>query len=68
MVSNRLSGKCQLRDEKVRKAVRKTYGDIAKGDSAGCGCGPSSCCGEVKSPSAQGISVRLDYSDLIMIF
>lgn len=52
-----------LEDDQIRKAVRSTYGQIAKSNAAGCGCGPSSCCGEVKSPSAQDISIRLGYSE-----
>jgi len=53
----------QIRDEQIRQAVRKTYGDIAKADSAGCGCGPSSCCGSVDSPTAEESSVNLGYSE-----
>jgi SAM-dependent methyltransferase len=52
-----------LRDDEVRQAVRKTYGDIAKAGSAGCGCGPSSCCGQGESSSAQAVSVKMDYSE-----
>ena len=49
-------------DDEVHQAVRKVYGDIAKADSAGCGSGPSSCCGEAKNISAKDISVNLGYS------
>jgi len=52
----------EIKDEQIRQAVRKTYGDIAKADSAGCGCGPSSCCGPTGSPRAEEISVSLGYS------
>ncbi|MHC4426376.1 MAG: arsenite methyltransferase [Planctomycetota bacterium] len=52
-----------LKDDQIRKVVRDTYGQIAKSDTVGCGCGPSSCCGQVESPSAQGLSVRLGYSE-----
>ena len=52
-----------LRDDEVRQAVRKTYANIAKADSAGCGCGPSSCCGEAESSSAQDFSVKMGYSE-----
>lgn len=52
-----------LRDDQIRKAVRDTYGQVAKSDAAGCGCGPSSCCGQLESPSAQDLSVRLGYSE-----
>jgi SAM-dependent methyltransferase len=51
-----------IEDDQIRKAVRDTYGQIAKSDTAGCGCGPSSCCGDVKTPSAQDLSVRMGYS------
>ena len=33
-----------LRDDEVRQAVRKAHADIANAGSAGCSCGPSSCC------------------------
>ncbi|MHC4596585.1 MAG: arsenite methyltransferase [Planctomycetota bacterium] len=52
-----------LKDDQIRKVVRDTYGQVAKSDAAGCGCGPSSCCGQVESPSAQDLSVRLGYSE-----
>ena len=53
----------QIKDEQIRQAVRKTYGDIAKRDSAGCGPGPSSCCGPAASPTAEEPSVNLGYSE-----
>jgi SAM-dependent methyltransferase len=53
----------ELKDNQIRQAVRKTYGQIAKSDVAGCGCGPSSCCGEATNKSAEDISVALGYSD-----
>ncbi|MHC4166675.1 MAG: arsenite methyltransferase [Planctomycetota bacterium] len=52
-----------LRDDEVRQAVRKTYGDIAKAGSAGYGGGPSSCCGQAESPSARAVSVKMGYSE-----
>jgi SAM-dependent methyltransferase len=52
-----------LRDDEVRQAVRKTYGDIADAGSAGCGWGPSTCCGQVESSSAQSFSVKMGYSE-----
>ena len=33
------------KDDLIRDAVRERYGDIARSGTAGCGCGPSSCCG-----------------------
>jgi arsenite methyltransferase len=50
------------RDEEIRKAVRNTYGQIAKSDAAGCGCDPSSCCGSEDGTTAKDISVNLGYS------
>jgi len=47
------------KDDQIRKTVRDTYGQIAKSDAAGCGCGPSSCCGQLESPPAQDLSVKL---------
>jgi SAM-dependent methyltransferase len=48
--------------EKVRQAVRKRYGEIAKAGTAGCGCAPSSCCAPGKNPTPEDISLRLGYS------
>ncbi len=53
----------KIKDEQIRQAVRKTYGEIAKRDSAGCGCGRSSCCGPAASPTAEEPSVNLGYSE-----
>lgn len=53
-----------LRDDEVRQAVRKTYGDIAKAVSAGyCGGSSSSCCGAAETSSVQDVSVRMGYSE-----
>jgi SAM-dependent methyltransferase len=51
-----------LQNEEIRKAVRQTYGDIAKSDSAGCGCGPSSCCGPGDMATADNISFGVGYA------
>jgi SAM-dependent methyltransferase len=45
-------------DDKIRQAVRKTYGNIAKNGSVGCGCG----CGQGSNSSAEDIAVGLGYS------
>ena len=45
-----------MKDEKIRQAVRETYGTIARSGQSGCGCDSSACCGE---PQA---SVELGYS------
>ncbi|MHC4266203.1 MAG: arsenite methyltransferase [Planctomycetota bacterium] len=50
-----------LREEQVRKAVRQTYGNIAK--SNGTGCSLSSCCGTAQKLTAEDISVSLGYSE-----
>ncbi|MHC4494690.1 MAG: arsenite methyltransferase [Planctomycetota bacterium] len=52
-----------LRDDEVRQAVRKTYADIANAGSSGYNCVPSTCCGEAQDSSAQGISVKMGYSE-----
>ena len=51
-----------VKDEEIRQAVRKSYGEIAKAGDPGCGCGPSSCCGSEDTPTAGDISVKLGYS------
>jgi arsenite methyltransferase len=50
------------KDDQIRQAVRKTYGDIAKTGDSCCGYTPSSCCGDSNKPSAEDTSVRLGYS------
>ncbi|MHC4587448.1 MAG: arsenite methyltransferase, partial [Planctomycetota bacterium] len=50
-----------LKEEQVRKAVRQTYGNIAKSNVAGCGL--SSCCGTAQNQTAEDISVGLGYSE-----
>ena len=47
--------------DKIRKAVRESYGAIARSDDAGCGTGGPSCC-STKTP-ADGVSIGLGYSD-----
>ena len=49
-------------DGEIRQAVRERYGDIALTDPAGCGCEPSSCCGQNTAPTSDDISVDLGYS------
>ena len=52
-----------LQKDQIRQAVRKSYGEVAKADGAGCGCGQtSSCCSTGKSLTAEDISVGLSYS------
>jgi SAM-dependent methyltransferase len=53
--------KSQKNDE-IRQAVRKTYGDIARTEKVGCGCAPTSCCGPENVPGADVISQGLGYS------
>ena len=35
-----------MKDDEIRQAVRKNYGEIAKSGSSSCGCTPPSCCGD----------------------
>ena len=49
-----------MTDEKLKEAVRKSYGDIAKADDSSACWHPSSCCGA--PPTAQQIAAALDYS------
>ena len=53
----------RLKNDEIRSAVRQNYGKIAAAGSAGCGCSPSSCCGEKGVPSAAEIARGLGYSD-----
>jgi arsenite methyltransferase len=49
----------QKKDE-IRQEVRNRYTDIAKSDSAGCGCSPSCC--TLQDPSIKVLSVKLGYT------
>jgi len=49
-----------MTDEKLKEAVRKSYGDIAKADDSSACWHPSSCCGA--PPTAQQIAAALGYS------
>ncbi len=51
-----------MKDDKIRQAVRKNYGEITKSGSSCCGGTPPSCCGDGNSPGAADISVRIGYS------
>ena len=51
------------KNEQIRQAVRKTYGQVAESNSSGCGCGTSSCCGTEDNASVKTTSVNLGYSD-----
>lgn len=48
--------------EDVRKAVRQTYGDIAKGSDA-AGCATASCCGGGAEATVDDVSRLLGYSE-----
>lgn len=50
------------RNEEIRQAVRKVYGEIARGGTTGCSCAPSSCCGPWYNEKPEDISVGLGYS------
>jgi SAM-dependent methyltransferase len=47
-----------LRNDRVRREVRKSYGEVTKSSTAGCGCG----CGSELYQSPEDISVALGYS------
>ena len=47
-----------LQNDEIRREVRKSYGEIAKAGSEGCGCG----CGQGIDQTAEGVSVGLGYS------
>lgn len=47
-----------LNKEKILKAVRKDYGNIAKSEISNCGCD----CSPNNSPTAEEISVKMGYS------
>ncbi len=49
----------QKKDE-IRQEVRKRYGDIAKSDSAHCGCSPSCC--TLQDSSTKDLSDKLGYT------
>jgi hypothetical protein len=51
-----------MKDDEIRQAVRKNYGEIAKSGSSSCGYTPPSCCGDGNSPSAADVSARVGYS------
>jgi len=50
--------------ETLRTVVRERYAGIARGGSEGCGCAPSSCCGEgtAGAEASAPVSVRMGYS------
>ncbi|MBW8036646.1 MAG: arsenite methyltransferase, partial [Planctomycetes bacterium] len=52
-----------MKNDEIRQAVRKTYGQVAQSDGGGCGCGESACCGTEGDSSAKSTSVNLGYSD-----
>ncbi|MHB8869493.1 MAG: arsenite methyltransferase [Thermoleophilia bacterium] len=49
-----------MKDDEIRQAVRRQYGQVATSEGAGCGCGPACC--DASAPSAEGISQGLGYS------
>jgi len=52
----------EMKDDEVRQAVRRNYGEIAKTGSSSCGYSPPSCCGDGNKPSAADVSARIGYS------
>ena len=51
-----------MKDDEIRQAVRKNYGEIAKSGAESCGCSPPACCGDGNKPSAEDISARIGYT------
>jgi SAM-dependent methyltransferase len=51
-----------MKDDEIRQAVRKNYGEIAKSGSSSCGCSPSASSEDVNKPSATDVSARIGYS------
>jgi SAM-dependent methyltransferase len=51
-----------MKDDEIRQAVRKNYGEIAKSGAASYGCSPSACSGEGNKPSTADVSTRIGYS------
>lgn len=49
-----------VKNDEIHQAVRRQYGQVATGESAGCGCG-TTCC-DASPPGAEGISQGLGYS------
>ena len=49
-----------VKNDEVRKAVRKTYGKIAETGAAGCGCDCG--CGPGRNTTAEDLSVSVGYS------
>lgn len=47
--------------EKLKKAVRRRYAEVARSDAAGCGCSPA-CCGP-KAPTVEELSRRIGYTE-----
>ena len=48
--------------ENIHKTVRDVYGDIAKAQRSGCGCGPTSCCGTEDTAKPTKRMVSLGYT------
>jgi SAM-dependent methyltransferase len=52
-----------MKDDEIRQAVRKNYGEIAKTGSSSCGYNPPSCCGDGNGPGLEDLSARVGYSE-----
>ncbi|MHC4642969.1 MAG: arsenite methyltransferase [Planctomycetota bacterium] len=51
-----------MKDDEIRQAVRKNYGEIAKSGAESCGCSPSASSSDGNKPSAADVSARIGYS------
>ncbi len=52
----------EMKEDKIRQAVRKNYGEKAKSGATSCECSPSACSGDGNKPSAANVSARIGYS------
>src|SRR5512136_525016 len=50
-----------MKEENVKKIVRKRYAKVAKNKGSGCGCVPSSSC--CSAPSGEQVSKMIGYSE-----
>ena len=57
----------EMQKDEIRQFVRENYGRVAQSDATGCGCSPSTCCGDTAaSPPKQRPaqrSSRMGYSE-----
>jgi ubiquinone/menaquinone biosynthesis C-methylase UbiE len=49
-----------VKNDEIRRAVRRQYGKVAESREAGCGCAPTCC--SAPTPNAKSLSQQLGYS------